>query len=348
MKYLTRILCFGLVALTFVACEKEDNSNGNVETPGALVLNEGDFTKNNAAISALDINNGDIDNHWFENINGLLGKQAQDMIYYNSKIYVTVTESCTIESIDPLSGRSTRKSMGTLKPRSIAADGGKLYITCYTPASVVRVDATTLDIEDTCLLGDYVPEGIAIAHGKAFVAGAYNYTNYYDLDTKAYVIDLDTFQPLPPITVGINNQRIAKINDDKLIICWGNGYDIPEGQSEPDGCAIIDANTHAVTPVNHGLSKMDVYNGKVYGYDALTNGPLTWVVINADGTVEDFPFTPTVAHLAYGISINPANGDFYILDADYEANGDVLSFSHDGTLRFKAQTAKFPSKIIFL
>lgn len=351
MKRLSRFLFIGLVAIGFTACEKEvnDNNNVTVETQGALVLNEGDFTANNAAISALDITNGDIDNHWFENANNYgLGKQAQDMILYNGKVYVTVTESNTLESIDPATGRSTRKSMGTLKPRSIAADGGKLYITCYTPASVVRVDATSLNIEDTCLLGEYVPEGIAIARGKAFVAGAYKYTNYYALDTKVYVINLVTFDTLSPITVGINNQKVIKINDDKIIVNWGNGYDMPDGQSEPNGCAIIDANTHAVTPVNHGLSKMDVYNGKVYGYNAIYNGPTNWVVINPDGTIEDFPFTPEINNLAYGININPANGDFYILVADDQADGDVLSYSHNGSLRFKSETAKWPTKVIFL
>lgn len=349
MKTPFAFLCIGLLVLGLAACEKDDSKNEKVESPDALLLNEGDFTKNNSALSALNISTGDIDNHWFENANGYgLGKQAQDMIYYNSKVYVTVTESNTLEAIDPTNGRSTQKSLGTLRPRSIAADGGKLYITCYTPACVVRVDATSLAVEDTCLIGDYVPEGIAISHGKAFVAGAYKYTNYYDLDTRVYVINLATFDTLPSISVGINNQKIVNINDDKLIVCWGNGYDVPAGQSEPNGCAIIDASTHAVTPVNHGLSKMDVYNGKVYGYNALNDDIPTWVVINPDGTTEDFPFTPSISYNAYGININPATGDIYLMDADYQANGDVLCYNPDGTLRFKSETAKFPSKLLFL
>lgn len=342
MKQITRIVCIGLAVLSLTACEKtEDNNNGNVEKATALVLNEGDFTANNAAISALDITNGEIDNHWFENANGYgLGKQAQDMILYSSKVYVTVTESNTLEAIDPATGFSTQKSMGTLHPRSIAADGGKLYITCYTPACVVRMDAATLAIEDTCLLDGYKPEGIAIANGKAFVAGAYN--DNYLYDNRLYVVDLATFDTLPSITVGSNLQKVACINDNKLIVSWGNGYD------SPNGCAIVDINTHTVTPVNHGLTKMEVYNGKVYGYDAVYDGPVSWYVINTDGTSENFPFTPTITNNAYGININPANGDIYIMDADYQANGDVLCYTHNGALRFKSQTAKFPSKVIFL
>ena len=341
MRQITRILVFGLVVLGLASCAKEDNNTGHVMTIGAYVLNEGDFTANNAAISALDITSGDIDNHWFENANGYgLGKQAQDMVLYNSKLYVTVTESNTLEAIDPATGRSTQKSMGTLKPRSIAAEDGKLYITCYTPTCVVRVDATTLAIEDTCMLNGYKPEGIAIANGKAFVAGAYN--DSYQYDNRLYVVDLATFDTLPSITVGSNLNKVMKINDSKLIVSWGNGSD------SPNGCAIVDVNSGAVTPVNHGLTKMDVYNGKVYGYDAIYNGPVSWVIISADGSVADFPFTPAIEGNAYGININPANGDLYILDADYQATGDVLCYRQDGTLRFKSETAKFPTKVVFL
>lgn len=344
MKQLSRFLFIGLVVLGFTACEKEeDNSNNNVtvEHQGALVLNEGDFTANNAAISALDITNGDIDNHWFENANNYgLGKQAQDMILYNNKVYVTVTESNTLEAIDPTTRRSTQKSMGTLKPRSIAADGGKLYITCYTPPCVVRVDATSLTIEDTCFVGEYKPEGIAITNGKAFVAGAYN--DSYQYDNRLHIIKLSTFDTLPSITVGSNLNKVMKVNDNKLIVSWGNGYD------SPNGCAIVDVNSSAITPVNHGLTKMDVYNGKVYGYDAIYNGPTSWVIINTDGSTEDFPFTPAITNHAYGININPATGDIFIFDANYEANGDVLCYTSNGTLRFKAETAKFPSKVVFL
>lgn len=341
MKHFTHILFLGMAVLGMAACEKEDNNNATVETKGALVLNEGDFTANNAAISALDITNGDIDNHWFENANNYgLGKQAQDMILYNGKVYVTVTESNTLEAIDPATGRSTQKSMGTMKPRSIAADGGKLYITCYTPACVVRVDAASLTIEDTCIIGEYKPEGIAIVNGKAYVAGAYN--DSYMYDNRLHVVDLTSFDTLPSIVVGSNLNKVVKINDNKVIVSWGNGYD------SPNGCAIVDVNSNAVTPVNHGLTKMDVYNGKVYGYNAPYDGQPNWVVISADGTIEDFPFTPAITNNAYGININPATGDIYILDADYQATGDVLSYTQNGTLRFKSETAKFPSKVVFL
>lgn len=340
MKQITRILCIGLAVLGMTACEKEETKN-SVEVTGALVLNEGSYGVNNASISALDITTGDIDNNWFSTANNRgLGNNGQDMVFYNGKVYTTVTESNTLEAIDPNTGASTQKSMGTLKPRSIAVDGGKLYISCYTPACVVRVDASSLTIEDTCMLGEFKPEGIAIAQGKAFVSGAYN--DSYQYDNKVYVIDLTAFESTSTIEVGCNLDKIEKINDNKLLVAWTGNYD-----NIASGCAIIDANSLDVKTINHGLTKMAVYNGKAYGYHAPYGGTTTWVAINSDGTTEDFPFTVSIDNNAYGININPANGDIYIMDADYSAGGNVYCFQQDGTLRFKAEAGMNPSKVVF-
>ena len=342
MKNTLRILLLGLLTLGLAACEKEETSGGNVQSFGALVLNEGSFGVNNAAISALDIASGDIDNNWFQSANNRgLGNNAQDMLLYQSKVFVTVTESNTLEAIDPATGVSSQKSMGTLKPRSIAASDGKLYISCYTPACVVRVDANSLAIEDTCLLGEFHPEGIAIAQGKAFVASAYN--DAYAYDNHLYVIDLASFSVTSTIEVGLNLNRVERINDDRLIVSWTGNY-----ADTPSGCAIVDANSLGVTAVNHGLTKMTVANGKVYGYDAPYGGTTSWLVINPDGSVHDFPFPVALDNNAYGININPANGDFYFMDADYSAGGNVYCYRPDGTLRFKAPAAMNPSKVVFL
>lgn len=340
MKHITRILCIGLIALGMAACEKEEKTT-TIEVTSALVLNEGSMGVNNASLSALDIETGNIDNSWFQNANNRgLGNNGQDMVYHNSKVYVTVTESNTLEAIDPKTGVSTQKSMGTLKPRSIAAENGKLYITCYTPACVVRVDANNLQIEDTCLLGEFKPEGIAIAQGKAFVAGAYN--DSYEYDDKVYVVDLASFDATHTISVGLNLNEIEKINDNKLIVGWtGNYVDVSSGS------AIIDATTLTATTVNHGLTKMAVYDNKVYGFDAPYGGLTTWTVINTDGSLEDFPFEVNLENGAYGININPINGDIYIMDADYSSGGNVYSFTSKGEQRFKAEAGINPSKIVF-
>ena len=351
MKTTYKILLIGLLATTVWACEKEEAVNDTpVSNPKAIVLNEGNMGSNNASLSAIDIDNAVIDNGWFQSANNRkLGDQAQDMIAYGSKIYVTVTESNTLEVIDPATGRSTQKSMGTLKPRSIAAYGGSIYITCYNPPCVVRIDTATLSIQATCLLRDYRPEGIAIAQGKAFVAGAYHKSDYNLLDNRVYVVDLATFDTLPSIVAGSNNNRIEKFDENHLLVSHGNGT-----PTSPNGAFIVNTTTMAITPVACGFTKMAAYNGKIYGFDAPYGGSPTFTAVLPDGTVEDFPFQPVLDGLEqnenpYGIQVNPANGDIYIsTDGAYRVPGDVYCFRPDGTLRWKKEAGMFPSNMVFL
>lgn len=351
MKSIYKILFIGLLATTLWACEKEEATNDTpVSHPKVLVLNEGNMGSNNASLSAIDIDAMQIDNGWFQSANGRkLGDQAQDMVVYGSKVYVTVTESNTLEVVDPATGAAIQKSMGSLKPRNIVAHGGNLYITCYNPPCVVCIDTATLSIQSTCLLSDYRPEGIAIAQGKAFVAGAYHKTNYNLLDNRVYVIDLATFDTLPSIVAGSNNNRIEKFDENHLLVSHGNGT-----VTSPSGAFIVNTVTMTTTPVDCGFTKMAAYNGKIYGFDAPYGGAPTFTVVSADGTVEPFPFQPALSELEqnenpYGIQINPANGDIYITtDGAYRVPGDVHCFRPDGTLRWKLEAGMFPSKVVFL
>lgn len=353
MKQIVKLMMLGLVMLGLWACEKEPvASSSRIHVSQVLVLNEALMGSNTASISAIDADSGRIENNWFYNHNSRnLGDQAQDMILLDGKVYVTVTESNTLEAIDTATGVAVRKSMGSLKPRSMVGEGGKLYVTCYNPPCVVRMDAATLDIEDTCLLGDFKPEELVSAQGKLFVASAYHKENMYLYDDKIHVIDIATFAKLESIVGGSNNIHIKKINDNTLIVAHGNGT-----TSSPSGTYLINATTHEVTHLSKGLSNMTVYNGKVYGYDApYNNGSLSFAIINADGTVEDFPFTPAFENLErnempYGIAVNPENGDIYLTTDGgiYRVPGDVYCFRPDGTLRFKVEAGILPSKVLFL
>ena len=350
-RNIIKLLVLGLFVVGLAACEKEESKNSSrVDMPDALVLDEGNMGSNNAGVSALDISGAKIDNEWFENnFRRSLGDQAQDIILNGDNVYITVTESNTIEMINTADGTVNQKSMGSLKPRSLAADGNKLYVSCYNPPCVVRLNANTLNIEDTCLLGEYRPEGIAVAKGKLFVAGAYHKVDYFYYDDKVYVIDLATFDALPSVTAGSNNNKVKKINDDKLIFTHGNGT-----PDSPTGAFILDANDYSITTVNVGLTKMAVYGGKVYGYNAPYGGSPTFVVVNADGSSEPFPFTPVFDGLEtnenpYGISVNPANGDIYFTtDGAYRVPGYVFCFKPDGSLCFKLKAGMLPSDVLFI
>ncbi len=357
MKHINRILAVALVALAFASCDKESNNNDEPDTTSgatveALVVNEGNWGANNATITALNVANGEVvEADWFsaKNHRGL-GDVAQDMVKYGTKVYATVTFSNSLEVIDAKTGVSQRVDMGNRKPRSIAADGGKLYITCYNPISVVRVDTASLEIEATCPLGTFQPEGIAVMNGKAFVASSSisDASSNFTYDDKLYVIDLATFANPTAITVGSNPQDVMPIADGKIIVNYWGDYG-----ANPAGTAIVDANTLAVSQTGQALTRMDVYNGKAYGYatvyDEQYNQTVSYKTVSADGTVADFPFTFSIGENPYGISVNHYNGTIYIFgDGNYTANGTIYCYTQSGDLRFMLDAGIMPKKAVFL
>lgn len=340
MKQIVRMLCLGLLTLGFAACSNEDEERVNVN---ALVLNEGVWGGNNASITGLDTRTGKVDADWFDRANDgrPLGDVAQDMLKYGSKVYATVSFSNSLEVIDPQTGKSQRVDMDKRTPRHIAAEGGKLYITCYNPCSVVRVDTATLEIEATCRLGDYHPEGIAIAQGKAFVASSVM-DDYTMRDNKVYVVDLATFANPETIEVGLNPSIVKKVNDSKILVGYAGDY-----ASIPGGSAIIDVATLQVSQTNRELSGAAVYNGIIYACYTDWQSASFFTMDPATFDITPLDFVSGIG-IPYGIDIDATTGDIYITESISGANGDVHCYSQSGTLRFKAEVGIFPKKVVVM
>ena len=361
MKLFTRLLTLAIVVAGLAACEKPEpqpvNPSGNdtLAAPHALVLNEGP-EGNNASLSYLNLTTGNIVNHWFATHNGhQLGDVAQDLLVYGSKAYVTVWKSGCLEVIDTTTGASTHVDLGTRGPRYMAAAGGKLYITCYNPASVIRIDTATLQVEATCPLGAYNPEGVAIAADKLFVVSSWigNSQSEITYDNKVYVVDLATFADATPIVVGTNPQTIMSIDNTHLIVnCWGE-WDMENATTNGEGSAIIDATTLSVTQTGQPLTRMTTCNGTVYGcvstYDASWDMTTSYVKMDPETLATTPILTSCGINNPYCIAVHPATGDIFVgTDGNYYTNGDLYCFSHDNTLRWKREVGMLPSKVVFL
>ena len=359
MKHIERALIVILLAIGIAACEKPEpeqqhSSTVEVDTLHALVLNEGP-QGNNASLTRIDLANGTLENDWFALCNNRgLGNVAQDLIVYGSKAYITVWKSGTLEVVDTATGISQQVNLGNRGPRYLAADGGKLYISCYNPRSVIRIDTATLQIEATCTLGNYNPEGIAIAAGKLFVVSSWvgETQSSITYDDKVYVVDLATFANPTPIVVGKNPQRMEAIDENTLIVnCWGE-WNMNTGTTEGEGSALIDATTLAVTQTGQLLSHMTVDHGMVYGcastYDASWNMTTSYIKIDPATLTVTPILTSCGINNPYSIGVHPVSGDIYIgTDGNYMTNGDLYCFSPDGTQRWKREVGQLPSKIVF-
>lgn len=256
-----------------------------------LVLNEGMWGGNNAEISLVDVAANSAVCNWFSANNGRgLGDVAQDIIAYGSKTYASVTFSNSIEIINNASGQSTHLSTTATaqKPRNIAAYEGNIYVTCYTPACVVRIDTATQSITGSCPLGLFNPEGICALNGKLYVCSSnisdesYNYS----YDNKLYVVDINTFTLTDSITVGSNPNIVKAIDDNHLAVaCWG------DYASNPAGTFLVDVDAKSAKALGIALNKFDTYRGKIYGFTSYLSGTAKFYEIDplTDSLTEIIP-----------------------------------------------------------
>ncbi len=355
MKHKGLFFVLGFSVFFFMACEKTlEPEHGQFQSaadasPRVLLLNEGSWGSNSASLTFIDNAHDTLYNSWFELANGRgLGDVAQDIVVYGSKAYVTVTFSNSLEVIDTATGHSTRIDLGDRTPRYIAADGGKLYVTCYRPHSVIRIDTATLAIEATCLIGAYNPEGIAAAGGRLFIASSYIQTSNssYRRDSLLYVVDPIAMQVDTTLVVGLNPQLVVDIDGRYLAVNYSGDY--TEGSN---GTAIVDATTLTVSQMGLQLTGMCAANGRLYGFSR--EG------YSQESTATYHIFDPTTSHLStltallsntpYGISVDPRNSDIYVFtDGNYTATGDIMCYSSTGTLRWQASAGRLPRKTVFL
>lgn len=353
-----------LLLVGMVACEKPEPGNDPVDSipirpggdsaavamPHVLILNEGLWGDNNASLSYLDLATGTLENNWFSNRNGRgLGDLAQDLVVYGSKAYVTVSESGSLEAIDTATGLATRVDLGSRYPRYIAAAGGKLYITCYRPRSVVCIDTASLAIEGTIALGDFNPEGIAAVAGKLLVASSNisNTQGTYIFDNRLYVVDAASLAVDTTLVVGYNPQRVMAVDASHAIVNYIGDYG-----SNGAGAAIVDLGTLEVRQTGVGLTGMDVADGQIYGYytqwAADYSGKTTFFVRMDIAAGSSTPILTGEDIDAYAIGVHPVGGDIFVADdGGYTSHGELHCFAPDGTRRWHRDVGMLPSKIVF-
>ena len=312
--------------------------------PRALVLNEGSWGSNDASLSLLYTDSGTIDNEWFEVANNRgLGDVAQEMLLHGPKAYVTVTFSNTLEVVDTATGRSTRHTMGGLHPRYLAADGNRLFVSCYGGHQVVVFDIADLDHPVANLpLGDFQPEGLAVAGGRLFVASSWiQYQNQnYDYDSTVYVFDLADYSLVGTVTVGLNPQMAVALDASRVAVNYSGNYGTATA-----GCAIIDANTLEINQLGRSATGMSAAGGVLYGFSRQGySSAATATYWSYDGT--SFTDIPVSVNTPYSISADTAGRLYVTTDGNYIAAGDVLCLTLDGTLLWRSEAGILPKKDI--
>ena len=324
--------------------DNPDDTTAIDHGPRALVLCEGSWGSNDASISLLYTDSGLIDNEWFEVANGRgLGDVGQDLLLHGGKAYATVTFSNSLEVIDTATGRSTRYAMGSLHPRYLAATGSHLFVSCYEGHQVVVYDIADLSHPVANLpLGNFQPEGVAVAAGRLFVASSWiQYQNQnYDYDSVVYVFDLNDYSLVGTVAVGLNPQMVVAIDSNSVAVNYSGNYG-----SAAAGCAVIDASTLAVNQLGRSATGMSAAGGMLYAFSRQGySSSATATYWRYDGN--SFTDIPIGVNTPYSINTDTAGYIYVTTDGNYTANGDVVCYTLDGTLRWRTEAGILPKKVI--
>ena len=343
------IIAIFAIAL-FNACQKEDEPIqpiSDASTFDTWILNEGGWGNNDAELSKLNSQTGEITNGVFAAQNGRgLGDVAQDLMQYGGKLYVTVWNSNTIEVVDPKTGKSIKQiGMGQRGPRYLLGHEGKVYVTCYDK-TVVRIDTATLTLDEgACALSGMQPETLCLLNGKLYVANSWEYQGGNAVyDNTLSVVDLATFREEKKIEVGTNPTIVGVIDDNHLLLtCQGSDWE--------NTLMTLDLSTETTQSLGVKATGCDLYQNKCYSYyQNWTTGETQLQCTNLS-TMETTPISLAEAKLTspYGIKVNPTTGNILITDAlDYMSNGDVACITPTGKLLWTSETTTGPSKIVFV
>ena len=321
----------------FTACSDNDNDGGYTPPTDSscYILNQGNYGDNNASLQKYDINSGLAssalcESDIFTTANGeLLGDVAQDMLWIDGKLFITVSNSQKLEITDE-DGNRIRKHTYTTEgamPRSIATDATKVYVTNYD-GYVYVYNAATGDSITRVYSGSY-PEGIICNEGYIVVNNS-NQGGYGGGEASIAIIDATTLTVVKSIKENVCNPYSESVvcNDEVYIIDSGNYGDIASKIYN------VNIDSTALTEVAQA-SIMTAYENYLFYTDAsftyttmsYNNTPLYKMDVTTGEVTELIPAEKMKD--IYSLDADLATGDLYIGYAEYGMLGTMRVF--DGT-----------------
>lgn len=333
-----------IILLIISACTSDNNPVTPVEeaSTGIFVINEGAFGKNNSSISYYDFLSMKIQNDVYYNANNStnLGDNANDGVIYKNILYVVVSNSNKVETIDS----KTFKKLGIIdlgqnaSPREICIiDEKTAYVTCYGEGGTVKkLDLQSLKVLSTIKVGAN-PESIVTSKNKLFVSNS-----GWGSGRTVSVIDIATDKLINSLVVGYNPNELVLDNSGKVyVICLG-GWTKEQAvkgiyKIEPTQIKVVDSLKIDVNFPGDAC----VANNKMMLVDAAGIVPVNLETFKVESLL--IPTSKVVTgsggySTIYGISFDKTKQKIYCGNPkDMNQNGEIVEFDLSGqeTKRFE-------------
>jgi len=334
---------------------------------GFYLLCEGNMGWNKATLDFYDYASGDYVRNIFSyanpNVPKEMGDVGNDIGIYGSHLYCVINCSNKVDVLDKYTCEK-QYQIDIPNCRYIRFYGGYAYISSYAgPVQinpnyeqlgyVAKVDTTTMQIVDTCLVG-FQPDELEIVEGKIYVAnsGGYMFPNY---ENTVSVIDLETFTEERRIPIAIN---LHEVKSDSRGVLWitsrGDYY------TEPSMIYAYDTRKQQlIDSIDCRVSNMWIDGDSLYvvstewSYVSMSN-TFSYAIINtlthekvADNFITDG--SEKEITIPYGVAVNPITKDIYVTDAkDYVSPGRLFCFDRYGVKKWDVRTGDIPAHFCFL
>ena len=338
--------------LLIISCERDNTSTGPDQTvlpsiTGAFIINEGNFLQGNASIDFYSADSGKIFHNLFNIANGNApGDVAYSMVIDDTLGYIVVNNSHKIEVISILDAEriATIRLPNGASPRNLVLDGnGNGYVSALYKNLIYQLNMDSYTVQDSIPVGAN-PEEIALHGGKLFVANS-----GFGSGNTISVIDLSTKTVTEIITVGDGPQWIRDSGGMLQVLCIGAYGDFSDPNDDtPGGIWLIDPATNSVVDslvLAAGIHPSDLAisaSGKGYfsnGSGIVEYNPATMQVVNAN----------LISGFFYHVSVNPANGRLFVLDAkDFISPGELIIFDENGAELERHSTGIIPGDVQFI
>lgn len=336
MKKINLLLAV-LAALLLFGCKKDTGPKvpppyEPTETVGYYVLNEGTTGQNNATLGYYNVATKAFIPDYFgqQNPGKTLGDLPGDMVVYGTKAYVTLTKGNQVVVLNANDG-TVKSTLPVEGARSIAVDGGKVYVSSYK-GEVVRIDTTTLTVTGTAPVNGEYCEGIVVLKGKIYVANDAVKGGAQGGGNTVSVIDIPTFTEVAQITTPVNPVQLAVGGDNLYLITSGDWVTVGAQLHQIDPTQ----NKVVYTFQNVEPTRMAVLGDYIYTiyFDYTTYSGSAKKINMATNAVADFLDASKLTSV-YGISANPLTDELFVINSGYTGPGTVDCYNADGTLQYQ-------------
>jgi len=339
-KIITVVLA--VVAICSCSCMKDELYWDNHSTPavkshaGVFITNEGNFTYNNASLSYYDIENSEVFNDLFFEVNGHpLGDVAQSCVLHDSLLYIVVNNSGKIVIVDAEDFSFKGKITGLTSPRYMYfLSDEKAYVTDLYAHAITIVNPKTYEItgyisvhNTATSYNQHPTEQIVAVDDRVFA-------NCWSFDNKILVIDQNSDKVIDSVAVAKQPNSMVVDKYSRLWVLSDGGYSgTPFGHDQP---ALTCIEPYSLTVIDTFTMDLDdspselTINGSG---DTLyfLNGDLYRMAVVGMDTPEVFvesPYGNGYLGGFYGLGVDPSSSEIYLADAiDFNQPGVVYRIS---------------------